>query len=321
MNVDLDEEQLWRFRSSADEPADFDSFWAQTLGQVDRLPLSVTLRPHELQLDGIEIFDVRFAGFDGHPIAAWLYMPRRRDAPLPGVVEYVGYEGGRGHALQGFFWAAAGYAHLVMDARGQGSGWSAGDTGDPAGIPGPAAGGFLTRGIESRETYYYRRLYVDAVRAVDAMASLPAVDAARLAVIGQSQGGSLALVAGAFRDNLRAVVSLQPGFCDYRRSVDITDSEPIAEIVRYLAIHRGRADRVFETLSYFDCVNIAKRITASTWMAAGLMDQVCPPSTIFGAFHNLAGPKSMRLWPYNAHEGGEFDDIAIALAVFRRTLT
>lgn len=61
------------------------------------------------------------------------------------------------------FWATAGYAHLIMDTRGQGSGWSSGHTADPEGS-GPAQPGFLTRGISEPATYYYRRVFVDAVQ-------------------------------------------------------------------------------------------------------------------------------------------------------------
>ena len=55
----------------------------------------------------------------------------------------------------------------------------------------------MTRGIEDPDTYYYRRLMTDAVRAVEAVRSLPAVAVDSVAVQGVSQGGGLALaVAG-----------------------------------------------------------------------------------------------------------------------------
>ncbi|MGD3261517.1 acetylxylan esterase, partial [Xanthomonas citri pv. citri] len=146
----------------------------------------------------LDTYDVSFAGWDGQRVHAWLTVPAgtTAEAPLPAVVEFIGYGGGRGLATEHLLWASAGYAHLVMDTRGQGSGWSVGDTPDPDGI-GPAAPGVMTRGIESRETYYYRRLTVDAVRAVDAVRSIDLVDADRVAVLGVSQGGGLAIaVAG-----------------------------------------------------------------------------------------------------------------------------
>ena len=85
----------------------------------------------------------------------WLLAPAGATGPLPTVVEYLGYGGGRSLPFQWLQWAAAGYAHLVMDTRGQGSSWSPGDTPDLEGDA-PAGGGnypgFVTRGIGRPET-------------------------------------------------------------------------------------------------------------------------------------------------------------------------
>ena len=75
-----------------------------------------------------------------------------------------------------------------MDTRGQGSGWSLGDTDDAHGS-GPAVPGFMTRGTPDPATYYHGRVYTDAVRLVDAVAEMPFVDETRIAVTGGSQGG------------------------------------------------------------------------------------------------------------------------------------
>ena len=67
-----------------------------------------------------------------------------------------------------------------MDTRGQGGEWLPGATGDPgAGASGAEHPGVMTRGIDSPDTYYFRRLYADAVRAVETAAEHPLVDAAR----------------------------------------------------------------------------------------------------------------------------------------------
>ena len=91
--------------------------------------------------------------------------PLREGGSLPAIVEDFGYGGGRGLPHERLLWASAGYAHLTMDTRGQGSSWQVGDTPDdgPAGNSHP---GFTTRGVLDRDTYYYRRLYTDAVRAI-----------------------------------------------------------------------------------------------------------------------------------------------------------
>ena len=110
------------------------------------------------------------------------------------MVEFIGYGGGRGYPISWLWASTAGYAHLVMDTRGQGSGWQHGDTPDlPVDGANPSVPGFMTQGILDPKTYYYRRLFTDAVRAVEAARSHPAVDATRVAVTGGSQGGGTAL--------------------------------------------------------------------------------------------------------------------------------
>lgn len=301
----------------AEEPADFDAFWRQTLAEAESFPLDLTFSPADFDLETVEVWDVRFAGFAGHPIAGWLLLPNTGEEQLPGVVQYIGYGGGRGNPLEHLLWPTAGYATLVMDTRGQGSGYQIGVTSDPVGS-GPSFPGQMTKGIDHPETYYYRRVYVDALRAVDALLAHPRVDSTQLFVTGGSQGGGIALAVASLRSDLAGLAAHVPFLCDLRRASVITDNMPYKELGRYLATHRADADRVFNTLSYFDGVNLAKRAAAPALFSAALMDATCPPSTVFGAFHNYAGPKKITVWPYNGHEGGEIEDRIEALRMFNR---
>jgi len=63
-------------------------------------------------------------------------------------------------------------------------------------------------------------------------------------------------------------------------------------------------DVVFQTLSYFDGVNFAARARGKALFSVGLMDEVCPPSTVFAAYNHYAGPKQIEVYRYNHHEGG-----------------
>jgi cephalosporin-C deacetylase len=58
-------------------------------------------------------------------------------------------------------------------------------------------------------------------------------------------------------------------------------------------------------LSYFDGLNFAARAHSPALFSVGLMDDVCPPSTVFAAYNHYSAPKQIRIWPYNQHEGGE----------------
>lgn len=304
MFVDLPEADLRAYRSAQVDPADFDSFWNATLASSRAAaPAGARLDAVEVGLRTLDVFDVTFPGFGGQPIRAWLRMPRGAAGPLPTVVQYQGYGGGRGRPTENLLYASAGFAHLLVDTRGQGSGWSIGDTAD-SGETGPQIPGVMTRGIDSRDSYYYRRLFTDAVRAIDAVRTLEFVDAERIAVLGGSQGGGISLAVAGLVEGLRAVLPQVPFLCDFPRAVTIHDKDPYHEVVRYLAQHRTKVAHVLETLAYFDGVNFARRATAPAWFTVALMDETCKASTVFGAYNAYAGPKQIEVFPFNGHEGG-----------------
>lgn len=301
---DMSLAQLREYRSTAELPHDFDDFWNVTLSEARALAMPARFELVDVGLRLVEVYDVTFSGFGGHPIRGWFILPRRRDAELACVVKFIGYGGGRGFPHEHLMWPTAGYALLVMDTRGQGSSWSKGDTPDPVGSD-PALPGFMTRGILDPETYYYRRVFTDAVRAIETAAQHPAVDPGRIAVVGGSQGGGISLAAAGLDPRVRAAMPDVPFLCDFPRAVTFTPRDPFPEISRFLAVHRDKVERVFRTLAYFDGVNFAARSSAAALFSVGLMDTICPPSTVFAAFNAFAGAdKTLNEYGFNDHEGG-----------------
>lgn len=305
MLVDQPVDDLRAYTPERSDPADFDQFWSSTLDEARSLAWPAKVEPHEAGLRTVDVFDVTFSGFGGHPVRAWLLLPRHVPGELPCVVEYLGYGAGRGLPHEWLTWSAAGYAHLVMDTRGQGSnGGHAGVTPDPDPIGSPQAPGVMTRGVVDRSQYYYRRLFTDAVLAVDVVREHPRVSADRVAVTGISQGGGIALAVAGLVPNLAAVLADVPFLCHFRHAVDITNSGPYHELVQYCRVHRDRTGEVFATLDYFDAVNFGARADTPALFSVGLMDAICPPSTVFAAYNHYAGPKDITVWPFNGHEGG-----------------
>ncbi|MEU4170368.1 acetylxylan esterase [Streptomyces sp. NPDC026665] len=301
---DLPLDELRTYRSASAEPEDFDSFWAKTLQEAREHDLAARFEPVDIPLKTVTVHDVTFAGFGGHRIKGWLTVPAWANSPLPTVVEFIGYGGGRGLPHTHLLWASAGFAHFVMDTRGQASAWGGGETPDPVGSA-PAFPGFMTRGIEDPETYYYRRLFTDAVRAVEAARSHPLVDAARVAALGGSQGGGITLAVGGLVPDLAAIAPDVPFLCDFPRAMVLTDRAPYREIGNYLKTHRGRTEQLRRTLSYFDGVHFAARGRAPALFSAALEDQTCPPSTVFAAYNAWAHEeKEIEVYDFNDHEGG-----------------
>jgi cephalosporin-C deacetylase len=197
-------------------------------------------------------------------------------------------------------------AHLIMDTP-QGSAWRPGATPD---LPTEGSSvhfpGFMTLGVLDPATYYYRRVFTDAVRAVDTARAHPEIDADHIAVTGGSQGGGIALAVSGLEPSVNAVMPDVPFLCAYKRATEIVDSSPYSEITRFCKIHRDKVETVFGTLSYFDGLNFATRAQAPALFSTALMDETCPPSTVFAAFNYYGGKrKEIRVWQYNQHEGGE----------------
>ena len=319
---DLPLSQLRSYTSEVTPPGDLKAFWDATLDEARTFPLDATFEPVDNYLTVIDTFDVTFSGFGGAPVKGWLHLPANREAGvrLPVVVNYIGYSGGRGLANQDTRWAQAGYAHLIMDTRGQGYGGTLGDTADPHPSAGDVAhAGLMTRGIASREDYYYRRVYVDAFRAVEAAQAHPAVDPAKVVLAGVSQGGGLVVAtAGLTAGRLDGVIAALPDvpfLQDFPRAIDITPRGPYPEIAQFLARHRDRYDAALGVLNYFDGVNLARWATVPALYSAAQMDDICPPSTVFASYNAYGtgtdassatgAVKDIEVYRFNNHEGGQ----------------
>jgi cephalosporin-C deacetylase len=302
---DLSLKELHEYRSASIEPEDFDAFWSKTLQEARDHDLDARFEPVDTGLSTVRVFDVTFAGFGGHPVKGWLMAPAGAEEPLPLVVEFVGYGGGRGLPHEHLLWASTGRAYFVMDTRGQGSVWGGGGgTADPVGSA-PAYPGFMTQGIDAPENYYYRRVITDAVRAIEAARSHPLTDASRTVALGGSQGGGLSIAVGGLVPDLAAVAPDVPFLCDFPRATILTDRHPYREIGLFLKTHRGRTQDTLRTLAYFDGVHFASRASAPALFSAALEDQTCPPSTVFAAFNAWAHEdKTIEVYDFNDHEGG-----------------
>lgn len=298
-HFDLDLAGLHKYLPDVRQPDDFDEFWADTLEQSRVLRRAPTITALESGIDVFEVSDFRFSGFDGEQVSAWMVTP---PTPRGTIVEFNGYGGGRGFPHERLWWPAAGYRWIFMDTRGQGSAWgSGGVTPDPHGSD-PHVPGFMTQGILSPDTYYYRRVFTDAVMLAETLVEEGVIDGT-LVVTGGSQGGGIALAVAGL-GQVDGVMCDVPFLCHFERALTITDSYPYREIADYLSVHRGAGDAVSRTLSYVDGVNFAKRAGAPALFSTALMDSVCPPSTVFAAKNLYGGPAEIVVYPFNGHEGG-----------------
>jgi cephalosporin-C deacetylase len=319
--IDLPLADLRVYRPDVLEPDDFDAFWAAELADARQHDVEPRFSAVATPIRHATVFDVAFPGSGGDSINGWLLVPHEMEADAALVVEYVGYNGGRGDPLDWLTYSCAGHPHFVMDTRGQGGGWRSSDTFDPRDNGAPSTNGFLTRGIADPRTHYYARVFVDAARAVDAARRHPAAVGRSIVCAGISQGGGLALAASHLVGDVEAVLPDVPFPAHPRRAVEVTESRPYFELIEYCSVHSDRVADVFRTLAYMDVVNHAKRVTAPALFSVGLIDEVTPASTVFAAYNHYAGPKEIAVYEFNGHEGGSTRHLARKLAFLeaRRT--
>lgn len=285
--VDLTEPELRAYRITTDEPNDLDGWWAARLERARSLAGPVTVDRYFPDVYGeLSVYDVTFSGAGGERISGWYLRPAgSAGRRLPVVVSFPGYDRGRGLPVEHTLLPAVGFAQFVMDVRGQGRGSNG--SGEPH---------VLVRGVHDRDGYYYSRVYVDAARAVESVAELPGADPDLIAVEGGSQGGGLALAVAALCGEMVKVCQAEvPMLCDIHRAITVSQIPPYREITTFLASHAELAATALNTLRYIDCALLARRITASCLLSVGLRDQLCPPSTVYAAYHEIRAPKELAV--------------------------
>jgi len=289
-------DQLRNYKPPVTAQHDFSAFWKQGLDSLRSEPISADVTAKGAPFRGFKVYDVQFHGDGGAEITGELIVPDgAHDAP--GLVVYHGYGSRAAGALELLPWAAIGAVVLSVNVRGQ-----RGDASDNAVYDGPRIPGFLTAGIQDPQQYYYRHVYLDCVRAVDVLAERPEVDDEKLAVLGGSQGGGLSLAVAALEPRVSLCMASVPFLCDFPGAVKLA-AGAYQEIARYCQRSNQREiAAVFQTLTYFDIVNLAGRVRARTLISVGLRDPDCPPSTVFAVYNHLTCPKRIEVYPFMGHE-------------------
>ena len=295
-SIDMPLEQLRQYKPSLYRESNFEAFWDSTLADAVKQPINAELIPCDLKARGLDGFAVRFDAFQSGRLAGWYVRPHG-NGKFPGLCIYHGYSGRGPRPLELITYASQGICVLSMDCRGQN-----GQSQDAMTYPEGHQMGWMTAGIRDPKTYYYRYVYADAVRALEMLAHRDEVDASRLAITGISQGGGITLAVAALSDRPILAMPDIPFLCDFRRAIAITPTAPYLEIVNFLKAHPHLYDQAFRTLSYCDNVNLASWISCRTVITNGLCDDVCPPSTIYGAYNHITAEKQMEIYPFHKHE-------------------
>jgi cephalosporin-C deacetylase len=296
-------------------PPDFDAFWEAERKRLAALPLDAKWTPlpdystpdadcSQINLQNVGLTDgaSRLYGILCMPHAPGKY-PALLSVPGAGVRPYRGLAEIAGRGLITFQIGIHGIPVIqpqeVYDSLARGG-----------------LSGYPTFGLDSRERYYYRRVYTGTLRANDFLTSLPQWDGRNLGVTGGSQGGALAIVTAGLDKRVTRLAAYYPALSDvtgylkeraggWPHMFRATDGPNV---------HRDEAKIV--TTRYYDVVNFARRVTAPGLYSWGFNDETCPPTSMYAAYNLIKAPKRLMLAYNTGHNSTQeqVDDVNSWLA-------
>lgn len=273
--------------SLPDGESDFDEFWAAARRELDAVEPCYTLTEcEERSTSRRRFYYVEMQSLGGEKISGY-YLEPVAEGKFPALICYLGYGSDQ--------WipdadATAERVEFYLSHRGQGLNKPTNKYGD-----------WIVSGMESEHTYYYKGAYMDAVRAIDFVASRDKVNADLIFAEGGSQGGALTLAACALDDRIAAAAPFVPFMSDFPDYMNMAVWP--ANALKPAAEQRGIAyEEMLRVLSYFDIKNLAPNIKCPILMGFGLQDEVCPPHTNFAGYNNLAVPKRWVVFPKRGHD-------------------
>ena len=277
-------------------PADFNAFWEKNLAEAAKCPMKYTIEPApEYSSEKSDCYLIKLQCFrPGSYIYGYLTRPK-----TAGNYPVVLCPPGAGvktikDPKRHIYYADEGCIRLEMEIHGLNPTMSAEEFKEIS----SAFGNYLVNGIDNRDNYYMKKVYLACVRAVDYLTSLPDWDGKNVIVQGGSQGGALALVTAGLDKRVTACVANHPALSD---------------MAGYKAGRAGGYPHLFKnyqgmdtpekinTLAYYDVVNFAKQIKVPVYMTWGYNDNTCPPTTSYIVYNVLDCPKEALITPINEH--------------------
>lgn len=284
-NIGYEPERIY---SPADYQPDFVEFWQRARADLDSVaPEFAMERFPEQDTDKSLAYKVTMRSVGGEKLSAFLMLPKKK-GKYPAIINYMGY--GAGPAYCDFLPSYDGeFIYFQQNIRGQGMNLATNTHGE-----------WMVENLEDIENYYYRNAFMDAVRGVDFVFSLPQFDGVNIFAEGGSQGGALTLAATALDDRIIASAPFIPFLSDFPDYFKMNDW--IGGTFRRAAAEKGLTDdQLLRNVSYFDIKNLAKLIKVPVLMAVGLQDPTCPPHTNFSGYNHITSPKQFVIYPNMGH--------------------
>jgi len=274
-------------------PKDFIEFWNNAKSELAKIPLDVkmTLVP-ERCTEKTNTYHVSIQNYQiGTRLYGMLCVPKA-SGKYPAVLCVPGagvrsYSGDLKHAEKGIITFEIGVHGIPVNMP----------TEVYTDLYAGALKNYRFYNLDNKNQYYYKRVYMGCVRAIDYIFSLPQFDSSNLVVVGGSQGGGLAIITAALDSRVKGLVSFYPALCDLTGYLH-------GRAGGWPHLFKNREDCIpekIETSRYYDAVNFAKQINVPGFYSFGFNDTVCPPTSVYSALNEINAPKDILIIEKTGH--------------------
>lgn len=282
-------------------PSDFKEFWDRNKKEAAKFPLKYTKRHiDKYSTDKIDCFLIQLLlNKDGQSIYGYLFYPKnaaKNSCPVVLCPPGAGIKTIKG-PLRHKYYAEQGLIRFEIEIHGLNPEISEENFRDISKAFNGRENGYLTNGLDNRDNYYMKRVYLACVRSIDLLTSLPEWDGKNVIVQGGSQGGALSLITTGLDPRVTACVVNHPALSDMA-GFKAGRAGGYPHFVRMKGM--DTPDKL-KTIAYYDVVNFARLIKVPTYMTWGYNDNTCPPTTSYAVYNVLACPKEALLTPINEH--------------------
>lgn len=285
------------------EPQDFRSFWQKNVEELKQVSMSYTKELYkDYCTDKIDCYLVKLQ-IDkmGHSMYGFLFYPKNAQ---PGKHPVVLCPPGAGiktikDPMRNKYYAENGFVRFEVEIHGLDPRISSETFGEISRAFNDRNGGYLANGLENKDIYYMKHVYVGLVRCIDFLTSLPEWDGKNVAVQGGSQGGALSIIAAGLDSRVTQCVANHPALSDMAGYAAKGGTGGYPHFCRQPQILSNKD--CLNTLAYFDVVNFARYVKAPTYLTWGYNDVTCPPTTSYAVWNTLKCTKESLLTPINEH--------------------
>ena len=283
-------------KATQTQPADFWDFWHTAVAAAKAVPLDPKLRLlSDRSTDKTNVYEVSFQNEKkGSRIYGILCVPKKPGS-YPAVLQVPGagiraYQGAISLADKGMITLQIGIHGVPVTYPDS----------LYSNLFGASLKDYYFFNLDNRDQYYYKRVYLGCVKAVEYLTSLTEYDGENLLVWGGSQGGGLSLVTTALDKRVKYLICNYPALCDFTGYLhDRAGGWPhlfAPDKISYL----GTAEKI-KTAAYFDAVNFARAIKVPGYYAWGYNDEVVPPTSMYAAYNLIDAPKELLVAPETGH--------------------